>query len=193
MKTIYGSSLDNGRLSSYDVATLETNGAVNTFGACEGKNSAYNIMSNREPHFVMSGAYGESGGCGMSLNLDEKGSLSAPAKSWPLDPKSSTHGFQFWDIQGKQLLYSADMGTDSIWTHAVDVSGGVKEVGRMKFSTPKVKPRFLEIHPNGEFMYVVLEHDNSVTALPMDKSGKLCENKDDGVWSLIPEGMWPVS
>lgn len=189
MKTIYGSSLENGRLSSYDVATLQTTGAVDSFGACEGKNSAYNMISSRGGHFVMSGAYGTSGGCGMSLRLDDGGSLRAPAESWALDPKSSTHGFQFLEVKGKQLLYTADMGTDSIWTHAVENSGAVSEVDRLRFSMPGVKPRFIEIHPNGKYIYVVLDHVNSITALPMSDSGKVHEKNDQRVWPLIPDGM----
>lgn len=83
------------------------------------------------------------------------------------------------------------MGTDSIWTHAVDQLGGVREVGRITLSRTEVKPRFLEIHPNRQYMYMVLEYDNSITAFPMDEAGEVCEN-EDGVWPLVPDGMCPI-
>lgn len=188
MQTVYASSLENGRLVSYDVSTLQSTGSIESFGHCEGKPSGYNMISNREPYYVMSGAFGKTGGCGMSLSLDGKGSLKGGAKSWPLEDTSTVHGFQFWDIEGTQLLYTADMGTDLIWTHAVDKFGGVTEIDRMKFSKPKVQPRFIQIHPNGRYMYVVLEHDNSVTALHMSNSGAISEDKDEVPFSLIPEG-----
>lgn len=146
------------------------------------------MISNHEPYYVVSGAFGTSGGCGMSLSLGNDGSLKAGAQSWELDPKSSTHGFEFWDVNGTQVLYTADMGTDSIWTHTIDDSGGVTQIDQMTFRKSKVKPRFITIHPSGGWMYVILEHDNAVTALRRTHSGQLYEEEGVVPFSLVPDG-----
>jgi carboxy-cis,cis-muconate cyclase len=190
-KSIYGSSMSNGRIVSYSTNTLESTGVTETSGACEGQNSAFNIASNSDPRFLFSCSYtyGEGNACGMSIHVKDDGSLGKAAHAWSYGKPgvtSSSHGFALSEVNGTMMLYTVDLASDSIWTHAIDKNGISKEVANTKLRGPGLKPRHMKMHPNGRYAYVSLEAVNRVTSLKVDEAGMLRE--DAGSHSLLPEG-----
>ncbi|WP_103528317.1 lactonase family protein, partial [Streptomyces sp. SM12] len=71
-------------------------------------------------------------------------------------------------------LLCADLGTDSVWIHAVDPADGThRPHGELRLR-PGTGPRHLVFHPAGHTVYVVNELDPTVTACHWDgESGTL--------------------
>ena len=127
----------------------------------------------------------------MSFSTQDDGSLAGHIDSWPYEIASSAHGLALHEADGRQLLYTADMGTDSIWIHSVDEFGRPTLVSQVKLPWPGSKPRHLIVHPQGTFAYVVLEIDNSLLAMELDRSGFPVKDIECEPSSLIPEGEFP--
>ncbi|CAI4214103.1 unnamed protein product [Parascedosporium putredinis] len=185
---IYGSSMDNGRLSSYDAATLELTGIVQTSGACLGQNSAFNVATRTEPYYVISGSYGSRNGCAMSIAVTDNGSFDDMSQSWRYEAVSSAHGLAIQEVNGTELLYTADMGANVIWVHAIDKSGNVEELQRAELEGAGLKPRHLIIHPQGTYAYVTLEATNSLLALKLDEAGLVDEGGESSQFQVLEEG-----
>jgi len=181
--------MENGRIVSYNTDTLEATSIVETTGACQGQNSAFSIASTAEPLFLFSCSYvrGEAIGCGMSISINEDGSLGEAAHTWSYGQTSSSHGIALNEVNGTRLLYTADLGSNSIWTHTVDESGNVKEIGQAKIRGEAPTPRHIKLHPNGKYAYVTLEAVNRVTSFRLDQSWILTD-EDSAMHWLIPEG-----
>ena len=89
-----------------------------------------------------------------------------------------------------RFFYSADLGTDSVYCHAVRADSSIAP--NAAFSGVKVKnlgggPRHFAIHPNGKFAYTNLELTSQVTAFQLDgATGALTE---DATVSTLPAGF----
>jgi len=180
--------MDNGRLASYDTATLELTSTVQTSGSCQGQNSAFNIATKKEPYYVISGSYGSRNGCGMSVATAEDGSFDGVKQSWLYEEVSNAHGLALQEVNGTELLYTADMGLNAIWVHSIDESGNAVVLQRVDLEEPGLKPRHMVIHPKGTYGYVSLEAANSLLALKLETSGLAAEEQDLERFPVLPEG-----
>ncbi|SPO06487.1 uncharacterized protein DNG_09177 [Cephalotrichum gorgonifer] len=183
--TIYGSSMESNRLASYDAATLEVTGVVETSGSCEGQNSAFHVAMRNAPYYVISGSYGD--GCGMSVATAADGSFVRVESSWSYEDVSSIHGLAVQEVNGTVLLYTADMGTDAIWVHEIDELGVAQVLQQEGLQGDTLKPRHLILHPRGTYVYASLEATNSLLALELDQSGLIAERRDTERFPVLPE------
>lgn len=125
----------------------------------------------------------------MSLSIDETGTLKDVADSWFYENASAVHGMALSQRGDQQLLYSADWGEDTLWTHRIDnATGNVQEVGSLTMPTAGIHPRHLTVHPNGTYVYVVMEAGNELVQFSLgEKYGNAVE--DTASYSLIPTSM----
>jgi carboxy-cis,cis-muconate cyclase len=124
----------------------------------------------------------------MTLSTTSDGTLNEVVGTWLYANQSGVHGLgSTVRKDGIQLLYSADINGDSIWTHQVDRAGQAQEVDRAKSPRSGMHPRHMVIHPDGTYAYIVMEADNSVVALPLQESGIAIQDMA-ATHSIIPDG-----
>jgi len=140
------------------------------------------------PYHVFSVSWPGPNSCGMSLPANSNGSLGTVLDSWSYANSSGVHGLALREADGQQLIYSADLNGDLVWTHAVDrASGEVTEVGQLSTTQSGMHPRHLASHSKGKYLYVLMENDNSLVQFDLDQqTGSAAK---EGVRHLLyPEG-----
>ncbi|KAK4150802.1 Lactonase, 7-bladed beta-propeller-domain-containing protein [Chaetomidium leptoderma] len=172
---IYATSLNESRIASYRVKNateIELVKAIPASGACFNTTSAFITAMPTAPYYAFSGSWPGPNSCGMSFAADANGTLTSVADSWSYVNTSGVHGLALSPNDrkdGRQLLYSADLSGDLLWTHAINKkTGKVKPVDRFPMSASGMHPRHLVAHPNGQRLYTVMEGDNSVTQSELD-------------------------
>ncbi|KXX82267.1 Carboxy-cis,cis-muconate cyclase [Madurella mycetomatis] len=79
----------------------------------------------------------------MALSVDDNGTLTGVV-DWTYANQSWIHGLALGERDGKQFVYTADLGADIIWTHEVDrATSSVSEVDRFPAPYPEMHPRHL--------------------------------------------------
>lgn len=98
---------------------------------------------------------------------------------------SAIHGLTF--SADDKLLYSADLSADKIWTHAVAEDGLASLVVRLDLPKAGMHPRHLAAHPAGKYLYVLMEHENTLVEYGLDEKTGV-PVKELANYSLLPEG-----
>ncbi|KAK1750373.1 Lactonase, 7-bladed beta-propeller-domain-containing protein [Echria macrotheca] len=187
-KNIYGVSVNASSIASYRVTSPTSVELARSFpptGVCTNTTSAFIEAMTSPPYYVFSAAWPQP--CGMSYSVDADGTLADVLDRWTYTPSSGVHGLALNEVDGQQLLYSADLSGDLIWTHAVNLTTGkVAEVGRLGVGGTGVHPRHLAAHSNGKYLYVVNEANNSLAQFELSpQRGEAV--KESVRYRLIPE------
>jgi carboxy-cis,cis-muconate cyclase len=117
----------------------------------------------------------------MSLSTSSTGALTGILDTWSYINTSGIHGLALsppntTPLQNnsnapRQLLYSADLNGDLLWTHTINpATGRATEASRWPMTAAGMHPRHLAVHPNGAHLYAVMEVDNSVAEYVLDPS-----------------------
>ena len=88
-----------------------------------------------------------------------------------------------------RFVYSADLGLDQVLCYRLDETSAKLSPNSKPFAktSPGAGPRHLTFHPNGQWMYVINELDNTVTTFDYDSgSGALAEQQ---TISTLPDGF----
>ncbi|KAE8444559.1 hypothetical protein EG329_014483 [Mollisiaceae sp. DMI_Dod_QoI] len=99
-------------------------------------------------------------------------------QSWKYAAKSGTHGLAFGP--NDEVLYSADLSGDAVWTHKVHSSGSVEAVSSYPMPETGMHPRHLIAHPSGRYIYVVMEAGNEIVAYSVNN---ITGSKTKDYWS----------
>ncbi|KUJ20819.1 3-carboxy-cis,cis-mucoante lactonizing enzyme, partial [Mollisia scopiformis] len=142
--------------------------------------SAFVLPSHSSPYSVYTGSWPGPNACGMAISTLPDGTLSNVSQSWKYGSKSAIHGMTF----GRNL-YSADLSGDVLWTHKVNSNGTVEAVASYPMPEAGMHPRHIAAHPNGNYVYVVMEAGNEVVAYSVNSTTGIIET-DVGTYSLIP-------
>ena len=70
-------------------------------------------------------------------------------------------------------LYSADLRGNKIWTHKKDAEGKLELVGFVEAPDPGDHPRWVELHPAGHYLYVLMEAGNRLGVYVIDEQTHL--------------------
>jgi len=183
------------RIASYRVSnktSVELAGSVKADGACPGTGNEYgmtsgfNVPLDVAPYHVLDASWS----CGMSISVDETGTLNRVIDFWPYTNYSRVHGLALRRVADKVLLYSADVTGDTIWTHSVNATTGkATRLGQFKMPRAGVHPRHIAVHPTGEHAYVVGEAGNNLDLLPLDPTSHVVQ-ADATSFKLVPDGMF---
>jgi hypothetical protein len=85
-------------------------------------------------------------------------------------------------------LYSADMWANRIWCHRkIDEEGRLETVGFTEAPAPKDHPRWVEMHPSGNYLYALMEAGNRLCEYVIDPQTKLPVYTHK-TYPLIPPG-----
>jgi len=188
---MYGTSLTASRLASYDVSdptAVKTDKVMAQTGVCARKNPNYVTAMQSAPYYVFSVTWPGPSACGAVYSVKGNGTLDKEVDAWSYATESGAHGLAISDHDSQLILYTADLNGDSVWAHAIDrATGKGKELSRLKMAKTGVHPRHVAVHPNGTYLYLVMEAENSIHQISMDvKTGIMA--KDDKTFPLAPDG-----
>ena len=108
-------------------------------------------------------------------------------QNYEYSPESAIHGMVFDSTE--TYLYSADMWGNKIWTHTKDgQTGKLSLVGSVDAPTSGDHPRWVEIHPRGTYLYVVMEAGNNLAVYVIDQNTHM-PVFTQLTYPLIPPGM----
>ncbi|GMF76943.1 unnamed protein product [Aspergillus oryzae] len=96
----------------------------------------------------------------LTLDLVKKTDIpEAEPISWmtfSYEPNTGIHGMVFDPTE--TYLYSADLQANKIWTHRKDATTGeLTLVDCIDAPSPDDHPRWVEMHPSGKYLYVLME------------------------------------
>ncbi|KAF2471767.1 carboxy-cis,cis-muconate cyclase [Lindgomyces ingoldianus] len=127
------------------------------------------VAETKKPYTVYGVPFGGSAGCGSVMSVDKNGALNQVIQNLTYLSTSGVHGMAL--NAENTFIYSADDSANSIWTHAVDpTSGELEFVSRLGGPSTGSDPRHVAIHPNGKYLYVLLEGSSQVALYSIDPS-----------------------
>ncbi|KAG4033264.1 hypothetical protein MFRU_005g02770 [Monilinia fructicola] len=145
------------------------------------------LASNKPPYNVYGNPFYEHAGHGNVFSVDENGALKENIQNYEYSPGSAIHGMVF-DAE-ENYLYSADMWGDKVWTHKKDSQTGLLElVGSVDAPKKGDHPRWVEIHPNGRYLYVLNEAGNNLAVYIIDEKTHLPVFTNI-TYPLVPPGV----
>ncbi len=110
-----------------------------------------------------------------ALPVRTGGGLGAPSAVLPhrgrgpvADRQAGPHAHAVVPDPSGRWLLSVDLGTDSVWSYALDPLSGAPSPHREERMRPGSGPRHLAFHPRGDRAYVLNELDPTVTACVWD-------------------------
>ncbi|KAF3025041.1 hypothetical protein E8E14_014376 [Neopestalotiopsis sp. 37M] len=120
------------------------------------------VVADPNPPYSVYGAFfGSNAGCGTVLSVDETGKLDAAIQNYTYFSTSAVHGTAF--SPDSKFLYSADDSGNTLWTHSIDATTGeVTLVANLTAPSSSAHPRHAAVHPNGQYVYVVLEGSSQI-------------------------------
>lgn len=109
-------------------------------------------------------------GCGAVFSVDENGVLDQVIQNYTYFVNvSGVHGTAF--SPDSRFLYSADDTGNTLWTHSIDRdTGEVALLESLPGPSTGSDPRHVTVHPNGKYIYVILEGTSQLAQYTIDES-----------------------
>jgi len=145
------------------------------------------LAAKKPPYNIYGNPFYEHAGYGNVFSVDKNGALEENIQNYEYSPQSAIHGMVF--DPSETYLYSADMWANKIWTHRKDEkTGHLTLVGNVEAPDPKDHPRWVEIHPSGKYLYVLMEAGNRLAVYVIDEQTH-CPVFTHITHPLIPPGI----
>ncbi|KKA19311.1 Muconate cycloisomerase [Rasamsonia emersonii CBS 393.64] len=147
------------------------------------------LAAHKPPYNVYGNPFYDYAGYGNVFSVTETGKIDRNIQNFELLPNSGIHGMVFDPTE--TYLYSADLRANKIWTHKKDPeTGTLTLVDCIDAPSPDDHPRWVAIHPTGNYLYVLMENGNRLAVYVID------EHRHVPVFTrltypLIPPGLPP--
>lgn len=107
-------------------------------------------------------------GYGNVFSVKPDGSLDQNIQNYEYEPNTGIHGMVF--DHSETYLYSADLQANKVWTHRKDKdTGKLTLVDCLEAPSPDDHPRWVDIHPSGKYLYVLMEAGNRLAVYVIDE------------------------
>ncbi|KAJ4385605.1 hypothetical protein N0V93_010034 [Gnomoniopsis smithogilvyi] len=191
--TLYGTAYKSNGFLSYSLAngTSLTNTAwVPAGGNCTG--SPIFQVADTNPPYAVYGCYnGANSGCGSVMSVDDTGALVETIQNYTNDADSAVHGTAI--SPGSKFLFSADDAGNQLWAHSIDsTTGEVTFISKMDGPSEGADPRHVAVHPNGTYLYVLLEGSSEVAQYTYDATTGV-PTFSNVAFSLLPSASYNTS
>jgi len=144
------------------------------------------LPSKKPPYAVYCNPFYDYAGYGNVFSVDSSGRMKENIQNFEYCDKTAIHGMVFDPTE--TYLYSADMWANRIWCHKkIDDEGRVETVGYTEAPAPKDHPRWVEMHPSGNYLYALMEGGNRLCEYVIDPQTKL-PIYTHKTYPLIPPG-----
>lgn len=126
------------------------------------------LAARKPPYNVYGNPFYKYAGYGNTFSVKSDGSLASNIQNYEYAPDSGVHGMVF--DPSETYLYSADLQANKIWTHKKDPeTGQLALVDCIDAPSPDDHPRWMEIHPSGKYLYVLMEAGNRLAVYVIDE------------------------
>jgi carboxy-cis,cis-muconate cyclase len=130
------------------------------------------LAAKQAPFNVYGNPFYDHAGFGNVFSVDSEGGLEKNIQNYEYSPETGIHGMVFDPTEA--YLYSADLRGNSIWTHKKDKdTGELTLVNRLKAPAPGDHPRWVAIHPSGNYLYVLMEAGNRLGVYVIDEQSHI--------------------
>jgi len=147
------------------------------------------LAAKKPPYCVYGNPFYDYAGYGNVFSVDESGSLKENIQNYEYQENSGVHGMVFDPTE--TFLYSADLRANKIWTHQKDRgTGKLALLGSLDAPDPGDHPRWVEMHPGGKYLYVLMEAGNNLAEYVIDPSTHLPVFTHK-TYPLVPPGLGP--
>jgi carboxy-cis,cis-muconate cyclase len=143
------------------------------------------MAASQAPYSVYSCTWGGTSSYVAMMQVSANGSIASRGQSLEYASGSGVHGLALSPDQ--RYLYSADDNGNAVWTHEVKADGTLTYVGKLSAPSTGSDPRHAVVHPNGNYLYVVLEKSNQLAIYSIDPQTHL-PSANSQVISVIPPG-----
>ncbi|KUJ21723.1 3-carboxy-cis,cis-mucoante lactonizing enzyme [Mollisia scopiformis] len=193
-KNLYGTALSSGSSAvpafvSYalgNATDITYSNLVDLGGNCSSSKAIFVMAATESPYAVYGTPFGGTADCGAVISVDESGVLSELIQNYTYKSTSAVHGLAM-NTQNT-FLYSADDSGNTLWTHSVDnTTGELTYVASLDGPATGSDPRHVAIHPEGQYLYVILEGANELAQYTVDQSTGI-PSFQNVTYPLIPSG-----
>ncbi|KAF8866949.1 carboxy-cis,cis-muconate cyclase [Acephala macrosclerotiorum] len=159
---------------------------ISAGGNCTSSKAIFVMAATESPYAVYGSPFGGSADCGSVISVDENGALSELIQNYTYKSTSGVHGMAM--NTANSFLYSADDTGNTLWTHSVDnTTGELTYVSSLAGPTTGADPRHVTVHPEGQYLYVILEGANELAQYTIDQSTGI-PYFQNVTFPLIPSG-----
>ncbi len=148
------------------------------------------LAAKQPPYCVYGNPFYEHAGYGNVFSVDQNGKLDKNIQNYEYSEQSAIHGMVF--DPSEEYLYSADMWADKIWTHKKASDGTLTLVGSVDAPSAGDHPRWVEMHPSGHYLYVLMEAGNRLGVYVIDEKTHLPVFTQH-LYPLVPPGTSDVA
>jgi carboxy-cis,cis-muconate cyclase len=147
----------------------------------------FNLPAKQPPYAVYCNPFYDHAGYGNVFSVDSSGAMKENIQNYEYCEKTAIHGMVFDPTE--TYLYSADMWANRVWCHKkIDDTGRMETVGYTEATQSKDHPRWVEMHPSGQYLYVLMEGGNRLAEYVIDPATKLPVYTHK-TFPLIPPGI----
>lgn len=148
------------------------------------------VLAARQPPFnVYGNPFYKYAGYGNVFSVQQDGRLAENVQNYEYEPATGIHGMVF--DPSERFLYSADLQANKLWTHRKDDdgSGRLTLVDCLEAPSPDDHPRWVEMHPSGQYLYALMEAGNRLAVYVLDRNHIPVFTHI--TYPLLPEGLPP--
>jgi carboxy-cis,cis-muconate cyclase len=144
------------------------------------------LAAKQPPYNVYGNPFYDFAGYGNVFSVNKDGALEKNIQNYEYSPKTGIHGMVFDSTE--TYLYSADLRANKIWTHKKDKeTGQLTLVNALEAPAPGDHPRWVAIHPSGNYLYVLMEAGNRLAVYVIDEQSHI-PTFTQITYPLIPPG-----
>jgi carboxy-cis,cis-muconate cyclase len=126
------------------------------------------LAAKQAPHHVYANPFYDYAGFGNVFSVDSTGGLQTNVQNYEYCPETAIHGMVFDPTE--TYLYSADMWANKLWCHKKHAeSGQLTLVGDVNAPKKGDHPRWVAIHPSGNYLYALMEAGNTLCVYVIDE------------------------
>ncbi|KAL7621909.1 hypothetical protein AAE478_007409 [Parahypoxylon ruwenzoriense] len=144
------------------------------------------LAAKQPPYAVYCNPFYSHAGHGAVFSVSSTGALDNNIQNYPYQPNTGIHGMVFDPTE--TYLYSADLRANKLWVHKKAPSGEVELVGSVDAPDPKDHPRWVAMHPTGNYLYALMEAGNRLCEYVIDPATHMPVYTHHS-YPLIPPGI----
>lgn len=195
-KNLYGSAMKKWSSFAVKSPTEIVHEASHAMGSDPEANSAstntraiFLLPAKQPPYAVYCNPFYKHAGSGNVFSVNSTGGLDQNIQNYEYQPNTGIHGMVFDPTE--TYLYSADLTANKLWVHkkiADNATGQVELVGSVDAPAPGDHPRWVAMHPSGQYLYALMEAGNRLCEYVIDPATHLPVYTHHS-FPLIPTGI----